>query len=131
MPPIPRQPFKSDEDYERAVATSKTPLVDDPGTYVFIPEDKLVAAFQALHDNHHAVGMGVLHDAGPMSEDRALLYVKDLMNGAIDEHFDYVDGRPFKMVIRRVEGGYSFNSRGYNQGGPDRRAEEIIAGLGE
>jgi len=130
MPPIPREPFATDADYERAVATSQATNrdVQPPTSDVFIPEAKLVEALVALVNNHHAVGMGVLHDHD-IDEAEASGLVSGLLDGTEDRiDLDYVHGRPIKLKpLERVTGGFQFTSDLYNRDAPAMTAEEVVA----
>jgi hypothetical protein len=130
MPPIPREPFASDEDYARAVATSQARGPSASGSEVFIPEDRVVDALMALHANHHAVGMGVLHD-GELTRREAEATLKPLLSGDQDKvGIDYLKGRPIKLLcLERAEGGYAFFSDLYNRDRPTLTAEQVIDDL--
>lgn len=65
-----------------------------------IDKAKLLAA---LHNNTRALGMGFLHDKGPMSEEEAREIIASCDNGLSIMWFDYVRGRPLKVGLKEGE----------------------------
>lgn len=74
---------------------------------------------QALHAATNAIGMGRLHDRGPLSEADCRAVVEK------QDSFDYVAGRPLKV---RFRGNWLTGARLYDRDAP-RSAADVIAGL--
>lgn len=65
-----------------------------------IDKAKLLAA---LHNGTQPLGLGILHDRGPMSEDEAREIIACFPSGFSVMWFDYVRGRPLKVGLKDTE----------------------------
>lgn len=130
---IPREAFKSDEDYKRAVRTSQGFSATASWAKVFIPEDDLLPFFIYLVNHTKAVGMGILHDKDISEEQAAQVLAAGRRHNTYQQRdeidVDYVNGRPIKFrPLMKVDGGWEwepdlYNRTSGNHGGERRLAE--------
>lgn len=133
MPPIPREAFATEEDYQRALVTSTTTRTyAAEGTTMVCTKEQIPTILTVLVNAAHAVGMGVLHDANTTFETQKTWVDDDFEKyGEEQYHTDYINGRSIKTSFKKLpDGTYKFNTRLYNrdQGGTGT-AERLLASL--